>query len=382
MTTFSMKGKSAKKTGGGERLDWTPFLEYQHKLFDVPEVEIKENRFKKTKSCIGILNLLIDGGFQKYNGVYDSKKEAPEYVENPTDEQRYSAEEIAVIEKYPDNDFIWQYDFQSKSQKRKHVRPNVNQRYILCFDFPEIMVDHNEAPYAKEGEDAGTKPLRICYNGKWEKSGKYKPVEGFTREVNFSLDTEGNLSDKNILYKLADKMGVLGEFIEDYDVGLLLGKACKWSVVATRNVGNDGKNYYDITIKDVTSIDPVTVGGKTFSAEDQIPECDIAPVGLLMMGGDYSDENLMVIRKGFDKSLEQSIDFEEDGDVLSVAWENTDLCKALKAYRDANSNNSSDSQEDKAEDKKEEKAEVDNTTMPTPPLTDENLDDDVFLENF
>ena len=56
-----------------------------------------------------------------------------------------------------------------KSQKRKHVRPNVNQRYILAFDFPEIMVDHNEAPYAKEGEDAGTEAFTYLLQWKMGK---------------------------------------------------------------------------------------------------------------------------------------------------------------------------------------------------------------------
>lgn len=383
MTSFSMKGRSAKPTSNFERLDYSAFNEYMYGLFDEEEVEYKENRFKKTESCVGILNLIIDGGFQKYKGVYDSKKEAPEYVEEPTDEQKYSDEERAIIEKFPDNNFIWQYDFQAKAQKRKHVRPNVNQRYILAFDFPEIMVDHNEAPYAKEGEDAGTEPLRICYNGKWEKEGKYKPVEGFKREVNFSLDRDGNISDKNILYKLADAMGVLSDFIEDYDVGLLLGKPCKWNVVATRNVGNDGKNYYDFTIKDASAItpikakDPITKEKITISPEDQIPECDIKPVGLPMMGGDYSDENLLVVRRQFDNSLQQAIDYEEDGEVLSVAWENTDLCKALKAYRDSSSNNNSSSEENKEE---SGGTEVDGQTQPDAPITTEDEDD--LLKDF
>ena len=117
MTSFSMKGRSAKPTSNFERLDYSAFNEYMYGLFDEEEVEYKENRFKKTESCVGILNLIIDGGFQKYKGVYDSKKEAPEYVEEPTDEQKYSDEERAIIEKFPDNNFIWQYDFQAKVTK-------------------------------------------------------------------------------------------------------------------------------------------------------------------------------------------------------------------------------------------------------------------------
>ena len=289
MSSFSMKpsipqGESSSVSND----DWKVWNEYTHSLINAPEVAVegKAGVTTKTKTLVGILNFLMDVGFQPQTaGQYDTK------CALPIGDEKYSEEEIAHKEKFPTNDFIWVEE--KGVRKRKQTSPKrPEQEYVAFFDFPEVMVDYTKHPDEKMHK-LGQRPLRVSYNGRYGKVGGLV----FNRTLPFTIDFKTKtLSTKNPIYKIADKMGVAQEFIKsDYDLGVLAGKACKWSVISEKKT-SDGNTYYGFKIADASKIEEVSAGGITITVEQQIPKCDVPFVGIHFNGEEYDEDAIEYIK--------------------------------------------------------------------------------------
>lgn len=292
--TFSMKPQTAT-LGGGEGSNvsneqWQEWNTYLHELIGTTEVPVqgKKGAFERSKSYVGILNFIMDMGFQPQpDAKYDTKCALPEEGEE------YSDEEKDHMDNYPTNDFIWVEE--NGAKKRKQTAPvNPEQEYAFFFDFPEIVVDYTKHPI-EELHALGKKPLRVSYNGKFKKG----DVINFGSRLPFRLDfRNGNtLSVKNPINKIASKMGVAQDFASsEYDLGVLAGQACKWTVVSEKRVVND-KTFYNTKIKDAAAIEEVSAGGVTITREQQIPECDVPFVGVMFDADEYDQDTIEYIKK-------------------------------------------------------------------------------------
>lgn len=268
--------------------DWKVWNEYMHSLINAPEVAVtgKSGKVSKTKTLVGVLNFIMDVGFQpQSDGQYDTK------CALPSSDEEYSAEELAHIEKFPTNDFIWVEE--KGVRKRKQTAPKrPEQEYVFFWDFPEVVVDYTTHPDEKMHK-LGQRPLRVSYNGRYGKIGSLV----FNRTLPFTIDFKTKaLSTKNPIYKIADKMNLAQEFEKSgYDLGVLAGKACKWSVISEKNV-HDGNTYYTFSIKDPSKIEEVSAGGITITVEQQIPKCDVPFVGIHFNGEQYDEDAIEYIK--------------------------------------------------------------------------------------
>jgi len=346
---------------------WQEWNVYLHNLTDASEVDLGDGKHKKTQTSVGILNLMIEAGFQpQTDAEYDTRCALPEEGE------KNSKEELEVIEKFPSNYFKWVDDKGTK--KRKQCRPqNPEQELILCIDFPDLMVDYSKHPNSDlETEDL--KPLRVSLNGRFKKD--------FNRHIVLRLNKDAKMSAKNLMYKIAEKSGKLQEFIDSkYNPGVLAGAACKWSVDFQKNVSGDS-TFYSIQAVDPTSIEEVKAGKVTVSVADQIPECSVPFTGIMLNSeeeGAYSEDVLKNIRREFLNVMKKCVAFKPSpikypDFVLGCNWEDTDLAKALKASIEKN--NPKEDSSSKEQSKAEEEVEVaDNDN--TPLSEDDGFDEDI-----
>lgn len=291
--SFSMKPQVPSGEGSGSSIsneEWSAWNEYQHNLIGKSEspVEGKDSAYVRTQSAVGILNFIMDMGFQPQpEGQYDTKCALPEEGEE------YSQEELAHKEKWPTNDFIWVEE--KGVRKRKQTSPKQpEQEYAFFFDFPEIKVDWTKHPN-EEMHVLGERPLRVSYNGRFTKDG----VTVFANRLPFRLDYKKNntLSAKNPINKIAAKMGVANQYSQSgYDLGELAGKACKWTVVSERNV-NGSKTFYNTKIRDAAAIEEVSAGGVTITVEQQIPECPVPFTGVFFDAESYDEGVINYVKK-------------------------------------------------------------------------------------
>lgn len=325
MVEFTMSASAPSKSDSSEKTitneEWQEWNEYLHNITTATEVSLGDNKHKKSKTEVGILNLMIEAGhIPQDDAQYDTRCALPD------DEEENSPEELELIEKFPSNYFQW-VDEKGK-RKRKHCRPqHPEQELILCIDFPEIVVDYSKHPGSDE-TSPDIKPLRVSLNGKFKNT--------FARHIILRVDRSGKMSFKNIMYKIAEKSGKLQEFIDSkYDPGILAGTACKWTIEFNRNVSGDA-TYYHLSAIDPVAIEPMTFKGEKISVEDQIPKCDVPFTGIMLNGGDYSEGVLKNIRREFLNVMKTGKSFKPSpvkypAKVLGCDWEDTDLAKALKA---------------------------------------------------
>lgn len=291
---MSMKPQVASvEMGEGSKVsseEWKEWFSYMHELIGDEELPVsgKKNSFSRSKSYVGILNFIMDVGFQPQpDAQYDTKCALPE------GDEKYSAEEIAHLDKYPTNDFVW-VEKDGKRTRKQTAKSKPEQEYVFMFDFPEIIVDYTKHPI-EDLHSLGQKPLRVSYNGKFKKDG----MTTFATRLPFRLDyKKGNtLSEKNPIYKIAAKMGVCKDFVSSgYDLGFLAGGACKWTVVSERRTVDD-KTYFNTKIKDAAAIETVTAGSITITREQQIPECDVPFVGIMFDADDYDRDTIEYVKK-------------------------------------------------------------------------------------
>ena len=328
--SFSMKPQMPEggNSNNASDEDWGAWNTYLHELVGDTENPVagKSGQFVREKTYVGILNFIMDMGFQpQKDGEYDTKCALPE------DHQEYSEEELAHLAKYPTNDFIWVDD--KGVRKRKQTSPKrPEQEYAFFFDFPEITVDWTKHPI-EDLHHLGQKPLRVSYNGKFGKSDALV----FGRTLPFNVDYKTNtLSEKNPINKIARAMSLGQEYAQSgYDLGVLAGKACKWTVRSTKRVVND-KTYYNTDIKDSSKIEAVSAGGITITVEQQIPECGVSFVGVPLDDGSYDEDILTYIknRKELLAVVQRATSFKPSpvkfpDFVLGKDFKDTALCKAL-----------------------------------------------------
>jgi len=375
--SFSMKptiptASSEASTVSNEQ--WLEWNEYQHSLIKADEVAVtgKKGVVRKSKTLVGILNFIMDVGYQPQSDAqYDTK------VAVPAEGEDYSAEELAHIEKYPTNDFIWVTE-DNGVRKRKQTAPQrPEQEYVFFFDFPEVMIDYTKHPDEKMHK-LGSKPLRVSYNGRFGKIGSLV----FNRTLPFSIDYKTKtLSTKNPIYKIADKMNVAQEFEKSgYDLGTLAGKACKWTVISEKNVNGD-KTYFNTTIKDAAKIEEVSAAGITITVAQQIPACDVEFVGIHFNGESYDPDSIEYIknRKELIEVAQRAVSFKPSpvnhpDFVIGVDFKDSGLAKALGVVTDTPKAESSPAP---AKDVAQGTTKAPEASKSTPPVGMDSFDPDV-----
>lgn len=331
MVGFSMKPAAAVTSegeGGGSDItndQWAGWNEYLHSLITTAETEGKTDKFSKSKSFVGVLNFIMDMGYQpQRDGEWDTK------VALPAEGEENSAEELEVIAKWPSNYYKWVEDKGVK--KRKQYSPQrPEQEYAFFFDFPKIMVDWTKHP-SEDAHKLGMKPLRISYNGKF---GKPEFVT-FNKTLPFRTDRDGKLSPKNPIHKIAAAVGVVDSFIESgYDLGTLVQGACHWTVTFNRNVSGE-RTFYNTMITEPRMIEDVEAGEVVITRDQQIPKCDVEFVGIHLNGGDYNEEAMKYLknRKELLTIVKRAVSFQPSPEkypdfVLGADYADSDLCKAL-----------------------------------------------------
>ncbi len=378
MTNFEMRPQTPENTNTIDPEKWEEYNDYVCESIGGEEVCVDGSIIKEV-THVGHVNLLIQAGYiPQEDANLDSKLTPPDF----NSDVKNSKEELEHIEQYPNNYFEWEGN---KRVLRFPVKPQ--EEYILAVDFPDIMIDTSKHPAADEDAEESLKPLRVSYNGKW------KGCVG--RHVKITLNSKDKkLSPENILYKIASKSGKLQEFLAsaeaertNYNLGILAGATCKWTIVYKKTPGENGNVYHNISIKEPSAIEPVKVGNKVVATvEDQITECPIPFTGILLEQDSYQDEDLRMIRKEFRSLLEKGVAYQPSpikypNKWLGVDWKDTELCKALKAYYDKLKNEGQDSSESEDSVVPEED-NIDNEDLSTENVTTEDSDapdDDIPL---
>jgi hypothetical protein len=360
--------------------EWGVWNEYYWGLLDSKETpakrksgEVVPNKFVKKTNEVGLLKMIVDCGTQPQpDSEYDSKVEAPE-----KGSEGLSHEEEVHIQKFTDNYFFWGED--GKRKQGKPERPT--QEYVFFYDFPNIMVDWTKHPI--EGlHRLGEKPLRVSVNGSFSRDGKVLLGRHLRLEPHFKTN---KLSPNNPIFKIAEKSRLGSEFeASGYDLGVLVDSACKWDLILEKNISND-RMFFNTVIKDPAEITEVKAGNITVTVEQQIPECSTKFIGLLMNGGEYTDEALEIVsyRKELMTTLPLSKQFQPNAKKfpdfwLGVDWKTSDLCKALEAYTSSQSTSHEVEEETKQTQVEVAKPTV---TAPTEPKSMEeppmDFDDDI-----
>jgi len=375
--TFSMKpqtvpaGTQESGTSNVTEDQWSEWNSYYWSLFDGKETqatkadgEIREGVKQKRKKYVGVLKGIVDLGLQpQQDASYEWKGVAGKGSE-------LSDEEKAHVQKYPDNYFK---DVDGKRMQFKPERPT--QEFSLYFDIPKIEIDWTKHPL-ENLHKLSKKPLRVCYNGyiKIDSLG----VDDLRKHLRFNPNYRtGKLSPNSPLMKIASSLNVSEEYSSDYDIGVFANQACNLTLVA--ECVND--KFFNELIVEYSEISDIEVGDNTITREEQIPECNSEFMGVLLNGGDYSEDvvswvshrkELMAVlprAKSFQPNATKAPDF-----WLGVNWEESDLAKALGDKKPSNTGSEVDkpSDEVKPEDKPVQKP-VESPKVDTS-MEDEGLD--------
>lgn len=357
---FDMKPEIPESTGNTSSNvtpeQWTEWNEYYYNLLNVSEKpstngegEVKPNYFNKSKSVVGIANVFVDCGFQEQKEAeYDSEEAIP------LEGEEFSAEELAVMEKWPSNTYKWK-DGKVGGKRVKVVPKQPAQEYAIFLDFPSIMVDWTKHPI-EALHSLGQKPLRLSLNGyiKFTKGGF--TYEGFAKRFAFDPNYKTKkISTKSPLYKLADAMGVAEEYVSSgYNLGVLAGKAVMADIVIERN-NYEGKDYFNTSIKKVDKIKEIEAGDLKITIEQQIPKCDIEPQAIplnLKEGCSYDETALGSVKhdKGLKAVLPRMAVWQPSPKknpdwFKGVKFEDTTLFKALGAATEAQQSQGEQSQQ-------------------------------------
>ena len=350
-----MKFETQIQSGGNGGSDVTPeqwqaWNEYQWSLFEVEEVQSKNNKgavipntYTKSLTQVGIANFFLDCGLQPQpDSDYDSKLEA-----GTEDGQKghgvegmpegYSEAEKAHVRKYPDN------YFKTVDGKRKQFKPErPTQEIYVAFDVPNIVIDWTKHPL-ESMHKLGQKPLRISFNGYYARRNDKKEVvwEGFGKSLRFNPNWQtGKLSPNNPIQKLANNLD-LGDVFENsgYDFDKLLGGALNlnFEVRCKRKDSGDLDRMYPAQLKSTSRIVDLNIPsvGKV-TREQQIPECDITPVSVMLSQETFDPQILEIIsnKRELKAVLPKATSFQPNAVKapdfwLGVNWEDTNLCKAL-----------------------------------------------------
>ena len=301
---FSKKVETVNSGGssiGGE--EWDTYNKHVWDAFDVDAIIDAKGREVKSADVIGVVNFIMELGNQPLP-PFSMKSNVPV----PSDDEEHSAEELARLEKFPNNWYEWvdEYDKGKQVRTRKIFwNQDPQESLVLGVDFPEIKVDHNSHP-ASEEEGENLKPLRIDYNGKFKNAFERQ----ISNEVNWKT---GKFGDKDIKYKM------------------------------TRNE-SDGKTYYNIKIKNPTAIQDVKTRKEVYTVAEQIEDnkCDVPFTGIFFDTDDdshYSKDQLQQVRSFWWEEAKKAIQIDKnegsnrEGTWLKgVNWADSSLCAAYKKF--------------------------------------------------
>ncbi|AUR92172.1 hypothetical protein NVP1170O_059 [Vibrio phage 1.170.O._10N.261.52.C3] len=316
---------------------WQEWNKYVWECIDLDVEDRGNDRMRKEAFQVGVVSFILELGYQPTIGKYKTK------VAEPEGDEEYSAEEREYMEKYVGSDFIWEKDYQTNKMERKQTMPRFDEEYVVCVDYPDILIDYSKHPYSQsEGEDL--RPLRVDANG-WFK-------DDFQRHISFSLNRQKELSDKNFFYKVASAAGVLDQFkADDYDLATLAGVAANFKLRADF----DG-NFLNLFIAGAPEkVSDIKVQGRVVAkAEDMLVNVGrVSFTGILLDDEDgYTDDMLKEVRYNWKRKLEACVSYQPSPEKfpdfwLGVDWEDTKLCKALKAFEGNRPSSGGDSGEEK-----------------------------------
>ncbi|CAH9012965.1 conserved hypothetical protein [Vibrio phage 249E41-1] len=342
--TFGKKavqqGGNTGSTKGGGNFDATAWNEWNsyinEEVLDGSWVKQPNGKFKKEIEAIGVLNFIMDIGTQSQGDASMESKLA-----KPEENEEYSAEELAEMEKYPSNYFKWVDDYRDgkKLKVRKKFWPQQPEaELIFAVDFPALQADYSKHPMADEGASEDLKAYRIDYNGKDFKD-KTQLGRHITNEVHWKTK---KFNDKDVKYKIASAGGFIDEYMNDgHDLAHLVQAKTNWTIVVTKTVKttDDGKEivYYNQSIKDPAPIVDIKERSGVYTAEEQIKDLPAHPefCGILLNGGEYTKEQLTEVRGMWWGIAKQASTFDRnegttrDGEwIVGEGWDGSDLEKA------------------------------------------------------
>ena len=373
MVSFSKKAKQAQTGGSSGNFDqdaWNVWNEYIFSLFKAKEVDRKNGRFRKSKSVIAIVNLIVDMGTPPADDRMWKPKE--DHV-MPIEGEEYSQYELDYMEEHAGSGFIttdvWNNTANGgkggMEKARRQTSPqNPVQEYGLAIDVPSILVDWSKHPNAPEGSEEDFRPYRISLNGY-----KFKDRKKIGRHLQFETDFKtGEVSDKNFIRSIAVAAGIDGALIEsEFDIGKLACAICKFQITFDLSRGdkvflNDGASK-PVVIEDLEYPDPNDPEEMLiFSAEAQIAKAEETKglqdfTGVLLNDMEYDDgmlgmlagdkfnfvaramesDTFIVTRKKDGEEFELGVSYETSD--FKVAWDdfnerrNKEFAKEQKAKK-------------------------------------------------
>jgi hypothetical protein len=332
--TFSKKVPTQGSGSSASNGDWDTYNKHVWDAFDVDAIKDAKGRLVKSGDIIGILNYIQELGNQPL-APFSMKSNVPV----PSGDEEHSAEELARLEKFPNNWYEWveEYDKGKQVRVRKIFwNQDPQETLVLGVDFPDIQVDYNSHP-ASEEEGEHFKPFRIDYNGKFKNA--------FERQVSNEVNWKTNkFGDKDIKYKITTACGTLQDYQESgHDIAYLVQATCNWEVVMTCNE-NDGKTYYNIKIKNPTAIQDVKTRKEVYTVAEQIEDskCDIPFTGIFFNTDDashYSKEQLQQVRGFWWDEAKKAVQIDKNEGsnrsgtwLKGINWEDSSLYTAYKKF--------------------------------------------------
>ncbi len=314
--------------------DWSKYNELEWNLLDVNPVKDAKGKETKTATLIGVLNFVAELGTQPQAPFSMVSTTAP-----PQNGEDMSVAEIERLKKFKSNWFEWVDEWDKNEKAMKTVRKvfwnqDPVESLVLAVDFPALQFDYSKHP-ASESEESDLRPFRIDYNGKFQRKFERTVVN----EVNYKTKKFG---DKDIKYKIISATGQLEQYQKDgHNLKYLIQATCNWDVVMTKNV-KDGKTYYKTQIKNPTALQDIKERNGNYTVAEQLADLPEVPkfCGLLLNGGDYSEENLKQVRGMWWDEMKKSTQFDknvslgrpENGEwLMGRNWMDSDIAKAYYA---------------------------------------------------
>lgn len=334
--TFSKKVETQGSGSSATSEDWNKYNEALWNAFDVEPVTDAKGKLIKESDEIGVLNFIMELGNQPQPPA-SMKSNLPV----PAEGEDNSPEELERLEKFPNNWFAWEQDWDNTKKEMVRVRKvfwNVNpeESLILAVDFPSIKVDYSLHPMSSSDEPE-VKPLRVDYNGKFKQS--------FERTVTNTVNWKtGKFGDKDIKYSITKACGTLADYQNDsHDISYLVQATCNWKLVMDKNVTDKG-TYYNIKIKAPSAIQDIKTRKEVYTVAEQLEDnkCDIPFTGIFFDTDDdshYSQEQLQQVRGFWWEQAKKAVQIDKnegsnrEGTWLEgINWEDSSLCRAAKKF--------------------------------------------------
>ena len=312
MVGFSMTAKKtnvggeAQSSGNVDQDAWNAWNEYLFDLVKCKEVDRGNGRFRKTKTCIGVVNMIMDFGTPP--AADNLWKVKPEHV-MPSAGEEYSQYELDYMEQHKGSDFVTVQDWdanapnaQGKKGKMVDVRKqsskrNPVQEFGLCIDIPSILVDYSKHPQAEEGLPPDLRPYRISLNG-YMFGNRKKIGRPLQFETDFRTD---EVSDKNFIRKIAIASGIDDALVvSGFDIGELASAVCNYQVVF--DISRGDRVFLNDSASKPSSVDDFTAPDDTvYTATSMISKAletkGLQPfTGILLNGMEYTDDMLKMLK--------------------------------------------------------------------------------------